>query len=203
MQKKRLSSKSKISFLNDKNQYESVFRQYYKPLCRFAFTFLKDKDDAEEIVQNLFVYLWNNSQNIEINTSVEAYLYLCVKNRCFNQLKHIKIRENYKEHNYETLKNKHEHTSVRVETNDLEEHLTKAIEQMPEKRRQVFVLSRYEGLSYNEIAQKMDISVKTVENQMTSALKFLRQKLDKFLIFLIFLTFAIGELIFLIVIIKI
>lgn len=198
-----MSSKSKISFLNDKTEFESVFRLYYKPLCRFAFTFLKDKDDAQEIVQNLFVYLWNNSQNIDINTSVESYLYLCVKNRCFNLLKHIKIRENYKEQNFETLNNKHEHTSVRVETNDLEEHLTRAIELMPEKRRQVFVLSRYEGLSYIEIAQKMDISVKTVENQITSALKFLRQKLDKFLIILIFLTFAIGELIFSIVLNKI
>lgn len=180
-------------------EFEQIFRKNYKSLCSFAYQFLKDKEDAKEVVQSVFVDLWQNRNNIKIKTSIESYLLFCVKNRCLNIIKHIKIREKYKEENFLSLTKSNYSVTKNYEKNELLELLWLAVMELPEKRRQIFILSKYENLTNEQIAEKLGISIKTVENQMTAAIKFLKFKLTKFLIFTVF---AIGEYLLTIVLQK-
>ena len=167
----------------DQNAFEKCFRKYYPELVGFALKTLKDKDQAEEIVQDTFVRFWEQKDTIDIQFSLKAYLYRSVHHACLNLFKHEKVREKHKSHTV--------HTSSEADDNDPVEYLelqTKiqtTIDQLPDRCREVFILSRHEGLKYSEIADKLNISIKTVENQMGKALKFLRQNLSDFLPLLI------------------
>ncbi len=158
----------------DRAAFEALFRLHYRPLCGFAMGYLKDADKAEDLVQDLFFRLWLDREKVNVSTSVKAYLYASVRNRCLNAMKSgAKVRalnEEVDDHIHEEERSEDEHTEriARVQA---------AIEALPEERRKVFKLSRYEGLKYHEIAERLGISVKTVENQMGSALKTLRTEL--------------------------
>jgi len=158
----------------DRSAFEEVFRALYRPLCAFANTYLKDRDTSEDLVQELFVKLWNERQRLAVSTSLKSYLFAAVRNRCLNeQVKVVRMRplnEDMHDAPDETGRDEDEHTwrSARVQA---------AIEALPEERRKVFKLSRNEALKYHEIADRLGISVKTVENQMGKALKTLREDL--------------------------
>lgn len=158
----------------DRASFEALFRLHYRPLCAFAMGYLKDGDKAEDLVQDLFFRLWLDREKVNITTSVKAYLYAAVRNRCLNAVKagsRVRaLNEELDDHLQEEERTEDEHTEriARVQA---------AIEALPEERRKVFKLSRYEGLKYQEIAERLGISVKTVENQMGSALKTLRIEL--------------------------
>ncbi len=178
------------SKFNTKEEFESIFRDYYNELCSFAFKYLKDPQDAEEIVQEMFVKLWEKKDNISISSSIRSYLYNSVKNNCLNKIKHIQIREKYKEHNEELIKNTDNSIDQQLEATELDEKITISIEMLPKARKKIFIMCRYDGLKYREIAKKLDISIKTVENQMGKALKFLRSELiDYITIIFILLNF--------------
>lgn len=158
----------------DRTAFEALFRLHYRPLCAFAAGYLKDGDQAEDLVQDLFFRLWLDREKVNITTSTKAYLYASVRNRCLNA---VKAGARMRVVNEETddlamadERTEDEHTEriARVQA---------AIEQLPEERRKVFKLSRYEGLKYHEIAERLGISVKTVENQMGKAFKTLREEL--------------------------
>lgn len=173
--------------LSDKSNFEKAFRNFYSELCGFANTFMKDIEDSEEIVQEMFVNLWKNRLRIDIKTSFKAYLYSSVRNACMNKKKHIKIREEYKEHNEREIELNFANTEETVEADELQDRIRVAIEKLPKQQRKVFVLSRYEGKKYKEIAKELNISLKTVENHIGSALKFLRKELiDYIIIFFLF-----------------
>lgn len=150
--------------------------------------YLKDADAAEEVVQSMFVKIWEKRAEIEVQVSRKAYLFSAVRNACINQLKHLKIREEYKEFN-ERERTQETITSHDVyQATELADKIQTVIDAMPQGRREVFCLSRYEGLKYQEIAERLKISVKTVENQMGSAIKQLRGELAEFLVlFIIYL----------------
>ncbi|MBX2978822.1 MAG: RNA polymerase sigma-70 factor [Flavobacteriales bacterium] len=173
----------------DRAAFEALFRLHYRPLCAFAMGYLKDGDKAEDLVQDLFFRLWLDREKVNITTSVKAYLYVAVRNRCLNAVKAgSKVRalnEEVDDHLQEEERTEDEHTEriARVQA---------AIEALPEERRKVFKLSRYEGLKYQEIAERLGISVKTVENQMGSALKTLRIELKDLMPLLPWL-FWLGE----------
>lgn len=170
-----------IKFIDTKEKFEKVFRLYYADLCAFANVFLKDKDASEEIVQETFVKLWQKKSELKIKTSLKSYLYTSTRNSCLNLIKHIEIREDYKKHNQIEIDNSTQFGEEDILANELQQKIKESIDEMPEKRKQIFILSRYHGLKYREIAEKLDISVKTVENQMGSAMKFLREKLSNYL----------------------
>lgn len=164
--------------------YELIFRRYYVSLCGFATRFVQQPETAEEIVQSIFVKLWEHHTSIQIETSLKSYLFRATYNQCNNYLSHIKIKNKYIDF---TLK-----AQIRNESNadpvhdclvykELNDKITEAIERLPTGCKNIFKLSRFDGLKYSEIADHLNISVKTVETQISRALSRLREELKDFL----------------------
>jgi RNA polymerase sigma-70 factor (ECF subfamily) len=154
-------------------------------LCNSANYYLKDLDKSEDVVQGVFVKFWGKRKDIQIEISLKAYLFQAVKNSCLNELKHEKVKAKYKD--YVLYMEKEEDVEEQnLESADLEELIHQKIEALPEKRKVIFLLSRTEGLKYSEIAERLNISIKTVETQISLALKYLREQL-KHLLFLLLL----------------
>lgn len=160
-----------------------VFRDYYKPLVRYGNTFLKDSDDAEDIVQQVFVSLWEKRDQLDIQTSIRAVLYKSVQNACLNKIKHLKVRTIYADEMKATAV--YEDSSDFVQAAELNERIQQAMESMPEQCGRIFKMSRFEQLRYQEIADQLGLSVKTIENQMGKALKIVREELKDYLPLLI------------------
>lgn len=160
--------------------FEQVFKEHFKGLHSYAFTIVRDDADAEEIVQNVFYKLWERREQIAELQSVNAYLYRSVYNESLNYLKHQKVKMAYQSHAVN-------HTPQSSDAGDnaslkeLEGRIQAAMNDLPEQCRTIFQLSRFEELKYREIADRLGISVKTVENQMGKALKILRSKLAEYL----------------------
>lgn len=174
----------------DAKAFEMLFHQYYGHLCLFATKILNNDAAAEEVVQEFFVKLWEKKEQLSIETSVKNYLFRAVKNQCLNYIKHNFVKENYikTKENENQLEIDFEENYVEV---DLARKIKESIDSLPEKRRDIFRLSREEGLKYREIAQKLNISIKTVEAQMGLAIKNLREKLKDYNHFLmLFCTFC-------------
>ena len=161
--------------------FEGVFKSHYKELVLHAVRFVEEQEEAEEIVQNLFFEIWNKREKLTINTSIRAYLYSSVRNICLNFIKHKKVEYKYKEHNAHLIKQDSGTENDSMVQQELADKIDLAISKLPPERQKVFKMSRYEGLKYKEIAEKLEISVKTVEAQMGKALKFLREELVDFL----------------------
>lgn len=171
----------------DEQVFEEIFRTYYERLCNYANTILNDMDEAEEMVQNAFITVWEKHESLEIHTSLKSYLYRSVHNSCLNRVKHYKVRQIHGEaikHQADIL---YDDASEDLVGKELEGVINQAIEELPQQCRMVFRLSRFENLSYAEIAEQLNISVKTVENHMVKALKTLREKLKDYLPVLIWL----------------
>lgn len=166
--------------MRDETAFEEAFKNNYKSLHTYAFTILRDEIAAEEMVQNVFYKLWERTDNLTITGSVRAYLYRAVYNESLNYLKHLKVRSEHQMYVSHRM-NETDNASKKVQLKELEEKLQSAIRELPEQCRTIFQLSRFEELRYREIADRLGISVKTVENQMGKALKILRAKLVDFL----------------------
>jgi len=177
------------SLLSQKDEaaFEQVFKTYYKNLHAYAFTMLKDEDEAEEMVQQVFFKLWERSEHLSFSGPIAAYLYRAVHNESLNFLKHQKVKAGHQLHVAYSMKNKTDHEQGKVMRKELEKKFREALNELPEQCRTVFQLSRFEDMKYKEIADKLDISVKTVENHMGKALKLLRAKLVDFLPLLLIL----------------
>jgi RNA polymerase sigma-70 factor, ECF subfamily len=161
--------------------FESVFKDYYNRLCNYAFGFVDDSDEAEEMVQNTFLNIWESREKIEIHTSIKSYLYRSVQNNCLNRIKHEKVRQtygNYQQHHAESFA---ESASQLVISHELQNQISEAFKSMPPQCRTVFELSRYENLTYAEIAEQLGISIKTVDKHMIKALKIMRDHLKEYL----------------------
>lgn len=152
-----------------------MFDQHYSNMCAYAYNFLKSVEESEELVQNLFFNLWEKREKIEILNS-QTYLFRAVRNACLNFINHKKIKDKYA-----TDKTNDLHTDNKFHINELESRIRTAIDKLPDRRREIFILSRYENKKYKEIAEKLNISEKTVENQMVSALKTLKEELADYL----------------------
>jgi len=169
----------------DKAAFELVFKKYFKNLHAYAFTILKDDEMAEEMVQQVFFKLWERSENLSFNSSIQAYLYKAVYHESLNYLKHRKVRSAHQLHIAYSMNTQGEQASKKVITKELETRLRTALNALPEQCRTIFQMSRFEELKYREIADRLNLSVKTVENQMGKALKILRQELVDLLALLI------------------
>lgn len=171
----------------EESSFEALFKANFKRLFAYAITILRDDSHAEEIVQNVFYKMWEKKGQIDIQTSVTAYLYRSVYNDCLNYLKHQKVQASYTMHKAWSLKNESDNASAKVQLSELQQKLDAALSELPEQCRTIFQMSRFEELKYREIASRLGISVKTVENQMGKALSILRTKLADYLPILIFM----------------
>lgn len=171
---------------DDEKAFEKLFHRFYAPLCLYASKITEDDIAAEEIVQDFLVKLWERRKQLSIDTSVKSYLFRSVKNLCINHIKHNKIRIQHAKSVIAGAEANH-YSDNFIEV-DLAQKIEESINTLPEKRREIFRLSREEGLKYREIAEKLNISIKTVEAQMGLAIKTLRDKLKNYKTFLFFLT---------------
>lgn len=173
-------SQEKEKFLITSHSFEHIFQKHYDELVRYAFTLLKEQDLAQDMVQKLFVNLWEKRDHLEIQSNIRSYLFTAVYRTCLNKLKQIKEDRN-KRVPLENEQIKAVTTDNFVIQGELEQSIARAMEKLPEKCREVFGLSRIKNYSYAEIAQALDISVKTVENHMGKALKMMRVELAEYL----------------------
>ena len=174
---------------NDEAAFETLFHKYYGHLCLFAAKIIQDNESAEEIVQGFFVKLWEKRNELTIDTSVSSYFFRSIRNLCINYINHSKIKN---EHAQKVLQDNNRNVSFDnyYREVNLAEKIEESINSLPEKRKQIFLLSREKGLKYREIAEKLNISIKTVEAQMGLAIKTLREKLkDYSSLFILFCTF--------------
>jgi RNA polymerase sigma-70 factor (family 1) len=169
--------------------FEQVFKKYYERLCNYANTILNDMDEAEEIVQSTFLGIWEKRENIQIHTAIKSYLYQSVHNSCINHLNHLKVRSSHREYSINNTDLSIDSSSYTVIANELEAEIEKAINSLPPQCQTVFRLSRFDGLSYAEIARKLTISVKTIENHMGKALRIMREELKDYLPFVMWFLF--------------
>jgi RNA polymerase sigma-70 factor (ECF subfamily) len=165
--------------LDDRQAFERLFREYYRPLTAYAFRFVRELPTAENIVQDVFLRLWQNRREIVITTSLEHYLFRSVRNHSLNQLDKARVRSGFLKMQMET-ESAHEDYAPFFPEPGLLDKIEAAISALPEKRQEIFRMAREEGLKYREIADKLNLSVKTVEAQMTLALKQLRESLKEF-----------------------
>lgn len=172
-------------------EYENLFKLHYAELCAYANKYMEDVDAAEEIVQSLFVKLWESKDELRIEKSKRSYLYTAVRNACFNQFRHLKVKEEYKRNNEREMEESQYTVHDEFSASELDVKIRKSIESLPEGRKRIFLMSRFEGLKYKEIAEKLKISVKTVENQMGSAIKYLKNELAEY-VTLVLLLILIG-----------
>jgi RNA polymerase sigma-70 factor (ECF subfamily) len=175
----------------DKQAFKYFFKKYYSELCNFVNIYLKDTSLSEEVVQDIFVYFWEHRSKVNIHSSVRAYLFGASKYRSLNELRKQKQlptgHDSASVGNLQALPDETEDCFTNPE--ELKNILDQAIQQLPEKCKEVFLLSKKENLSNKDIAGQLNISVKTVENQITIALKKLRAHLSPYRekLFLLFL----------------
>ncbi|MDB5091370.1 MAG: polymerase sigma-70 factor, subfamily [Mucilaginibacter sp.] len=172
----------------DARAFECLFKIYYSKLTLFANRFLNDIDAAEEIVSDMFVMLWENGHEINFTGTVSSYLFKSVKNKCLNYLKHQKIENLYV--NYLEREQLLSEVVFSAESPYLEKEMTRqiniALESLPEKCREIFMMSRFDHMKYKDIAAKLNLSPKTVERQVGIALDKLRRLLKHVTYLLLF-----------------
>jgi RNA polymerase sigma-70 factor, ECF subfamily len=176
----------------DKEAYRFFFEKYYTDLCNLVNIYIHDEVMAEEIVQNIYIYFWEKKGNIQIESSVKAYLLRASKNKSLNFLRNEKTRLSIHEKIREASETVYEMPANALDAGQLREIIENTVKSLPEKCREIYRLSKEKELSYKEIAEQLGVSVKTVENQMGIALKKLRYQLrphynDIFLLFLFYM----------------
>lgn len=178
-----------------KPDFSRVYSIYFPRLVRFAREFVLSTEDAENIIQDLFIYLWEHQDLLENLSNLNAFLFVLVKNRCIDFIRQKRL-VGQKREEFEFVMDKElqlkmyalqqfDENALSVEA--VEIILNEAIDRLPEKCREIFILSRMEGLKYKEIAERLHVSTKTVENQIITALKKLRLELKDYLPLFIFI----------------
>lgn len=161
----------------DERAFELLFKEYYKPLTRFAWRYVKCKAIAEGLVQDIYSDIWENREKLDLEGSIRPYLYKVVRNHSLNYLKHKEVQRKY---DPQWMAQKEVPMVVyrdKKREKQIQEAIEQAIEELPERSKMTYKLHRHDGLTYQEIADVMDVSVKTVESQMTRTLKLLRERL--------------------------
>lgn len=173
----------------DESAFEQLFRKHYGRLCLYAEHYVRERAAAEEIVEEFFVYWWDNHKSVQIESNLTGYIYRSIYTRCLKYLRHEKVKQKYLEERGYIYSDRELLEPVSGEIpeaflvmKELEEKIDEALNDLPEQCRRVFEHSRFEGLSYQDIAGKMNISINSVKTHMTRALKRLRLALKDFLL---------------------
>ena len=177
-----------IKQLQDGNEkvFEQIVREYWPRMFKFALIYTQNNETSQELVQDTFLVLWNNRAILKDNTNLITYLMVVLRNKCLNFLEQTRIRQLYiEEIDDETIYQRanlyvlHDEASQIVESEDLHKAIERALSKLPEKTREVFMLSRYDGLKNQQIAETKNISQKTVEYHISKALQILKEELPQ------------------------
>ncbi len=161
---------------SNEEAFSELFRQTYNPMLRYALRFTADEEAARDILQDVYIKLWNKRVELEPDKSLKAYLYSMVRNRCYNYIRdHSRVEVGLDESMPAEIESQNEEQEKR-EAESLKSRINSWIEDLPIRQREAFELSRFEGLDHSEIAEIMDCSPRTVNNHIVSALNFLRNK---------------------------
>jgi RNA polymerase sigma-70 factor (ECF subfamily) len=166
---------------DDRLALNTLFANYYKKLCVFADTYLRNREESEEVVSDVFVTLWRQRHQLVVESNLRAYLYIYVRHGCFAVLR--KRRPEFEDVDDEAVAGELTHTvdpERILHFKELKAHLDEAVLQLPLRCRQIFMMSRYDGLRYKEISEILSISEKTVENQLIKALSIVRTHLARY-----------------------
>lgn len=180
MNEKEAIAKIKYS---DKEAFTFLYERYWPKVYNFTNLYVLSSDIAEEIVQEVFIKLWENRESINEEKNFDGYLFIVTRNLIFNHSRQDINRTFYQATLFEAIEEPHS-VEEELETADLREYINSLIGMLPPRQKEVFKLSREEQLTYGEIAQKLQISEKTVERHMGEALKFLRKNLQMYSLFL-------------------
>jgi len=165
--------------------FETLYHLYFQKLSHFANSYIENEEESQEIVQNVFFKLWKKREKLAVDVNLHSYLFKMVKNSCLDYFKHQKVKANYSQHcDIERKKINHfalmDTPSTLYIENELLEKINSSVDKLPEACKRIFIKSRFQGMNHKEIAEELDISTKTVENQITKALKFLRVELKEY-----------------------
>lgn len=172
------------NFWNTPEEFERFYRGQHIPMVLYASKIVYDIDIAKDIVQEVFLKTWENREKIEINTSPETYLFRAVRNQCINFIRHKYIHQKFANTVEKELRDiesdyyaKADESILKIFSQETGEILKATVSNLPDKCREIFEMSRYNGLKNSEIAQRLNISLRTVETQIYRALKELKSKL--------------------------
>jgi RNA polymerase sigma-70 factor (ECF subfamily) len=168
-----------------KQKLELLFKEHFTPLVYFAQKYLGDLDNSKEVVHNVFVKIWENRHEFEFDKPAKSYLFTSVYNRSLNVIRDNKKFVNTEESDVHFGKMESGSYTDTMEVAELESKIKSAIQKLPEKCREVFEMNRFEGKKYAEIAEQLNLSVKTVEAQMSKALKIMKEELKDYIYLLI------------------
>jgi RNA polymerase sigma-70 factor (ECF subfamily) len=164
----------------DQEAWEFVTRQLYVPIYNFILSMVRHPENAQELVQDVFMNFWIKKDQIVINTSLKSYLYKAARNHTLNFIKRAKFEASYQRTLAQSFVSSKNDTEERFQYNQLEKSLSQAIDQLPEKCREVFLMSRFYDMSYKEIAETLDLPIRNVHYLIGLALKDLREKLKHY-----------------------
>jgi RNA polymerase sigma-70 factor, ECF subfamily len=174
--------------------FHYLYKEYFPSLCIYAKNFTRNKEIAEDVVQDVFISVWEQQGHLDIEVSFKSFLFVSVRNGCLNHLKHLQVVNKFNEDYTQLLMDAQELYSVSQESgdslmiaNELEEKLFKEIELLPEQCRKIFLMSRFECLKHQEIADKLNVTINTVHRQTSIALEKLRLSLKSYLTFFLIL----------------
>lgn len=165
---------------NDQKAFDEIFQIYYSRVYNLAFRFLHSREETEEIVQTVFITIWESRQKIDEEKSFTAYIYSIARHLTYNQLKKAVYKQRFIEYSLqgtEPVENVSEDTFYFKE---LQQLLEEAMAELPPRRREIFHLSRNKGLSYKEIATRLSVTESTVNTQISKAIEFLKEKLKDY-----------------------
>lgn len=166
---------------DDQTAFTVIFTTYYSDLVRFSYRFTHNQDVSEEIVQEVFLKLWENRYSVDIQISLKSFLLRAVQNRCIDSLRHVSITNKYASVILEHPALAENDTENYILYSDLETHFNQAMSKIPAQYAEAFRMSRMQAQSYQEIAAKLGVSVRTVEVRIAKALSLLREELRDYL----------------------
>ena len=157
--------------------FQQLFEGYYRKLVVFANIYLGDMEASRDIVQDFYMYIYESRQSISINTSLKSYLYSSVRNRCLNELRHEKVASKHRD---QILSMPHEtdpDMEEKMDAAELQEKIFRIVSELPDQCRRIYNMSRVDGKRNHEIAEELNLSIRTIETQISKALKVLRDNL--------------------------
>lgn len=163
----------------NEDAFEALFLRHYPALCAYARLFV-EPDDGQEIVSDVMVWLWENKEMQAFETSLKSYLFKAVKNRCLTLINRNEVKQRIEKMIFDNLQSQYDDPDFYV-MQELTEKIEEALARLPENIREAFELNRFQNLTYNEIAERLGVSPKTIDNRIQQALKQLRIDLKDYL----------------------